>query len=83
MIGRKPANPSKGIIKIQRPLFTSDPEQAMALIYNEDRSLNVMVPFGADIAELFDDEDTGKRYWLADWSQDNIELIEEVGEQDW
>lgn len=81
MIGQMPEGKTSDIVKVQKPLFTSEPEAPMALVYNEDRSLNVMVPYTEDLERLFGDD--MKQYWLADWSGGEVELLKEVGEQDW
>lgn len=71
-------------LKLQRPLFgNGDPGEI--LIYNEDRSIEQLIPLNADeLGHVFGDEP--KVYFLADVPVNKpglIKLIKRLPEQDW
>lgn len=70
------------IIKVQKPLAYNGP--AMALIYNEDRSITAELPFDDQLAEVFGND--LKQYWLADLpvkTSGYIKMLKQMPEQDW
>lgn len=69
------------IVKIQRPLSWSPGSEAIALIYNEDRTVFVQLPF-VDFINLFDEEDQ-KVYHEADVVGTLLHIHERVEDQSW
>lgn len=77
-----PKKYKREIIKIQKPIVTNGPAEAM--VYNEDHSVFTLLPWTEDLDEIFGDD--LKQYWLADIPQFDkgfIKLIQEVEEQVW
>jgi hypothetical protein len=68
------------IVKIQRPLVSND-DDPPALLYNEDRSVSLQVPF-IDVAQLFGTFQL-KVYVNAAMVGDTLVLGEIVPDQDW
>lgn len=81
-MSKRPKQYTTQIIKLQRPLATNM-DQAQVLVYNEDRSLERMLPYTDDMQKLFGSDQ--KQYWLADIPKKTgyIKLIQQVEEQDW
>lgn len=68
------------IVKIQRPLFTTE-ERPMALVYNRGRAFQAQMPFTPEIAELFADGSL-KVYHHAKSKRGKLLIGERVEEQD-
>jgi hypothetical protein len=69
------------IIKVQLPLYSNE-KNPEAFIYNEDRSVTVMLPVSQDIIDAMDGEP--KKYFHATVSKKGILNIKaEAPWQDW
>jgi hypothetical protein len=72
------------IVKIQRPLATNE-DEPMALVYNEDRSFEVFIPYDDAIATMIGSD--LKQYWNVELggSEDSggIAFLERVEDQPW
>lgn len=68
------------IVKIQRPLMTTESEP-MALIYNQDRSIQTQQSF-YDVAPLFDREEL-KVYHYAKMKGTILQIGERAPDQVW
>ncbi len=77
------------IVKIQKPLFNSAPNNPAVLIYDEDRDFEMMTPWNEKWEKVFGDD--LKQYWEATtsptaegkWYLDEIILIKQVATPDW
>jgi hypothetical protein len=68
------------IIKIQTPLATNEPEPK-ALMYNERRTFQQMVPINSRIVQLMAGQP--KRYFNATLQRGTLQIGEPVTEQVW
>lgn len=69
------------IVKIQRPLLTTD-NPPMALVYNADRSFHAHMKWTPDIIDLFRDGSL-KVYHKAKLRRGQLLIGKRVREQDW
>lgn len=60
------------IVKVQIPVVTNDPN-AMALVYNEDRSFDVFMPITKDLKKAMGDNK--KQYFHAEYDKKNNNTI--------
>ena len=72
---------TKHIIKVQRPLFTTEPNPQV-LVYNQDRSICQQFPFTEELQELFRD-DVLKLYFEATIRNGELTLVNNIEQQDW
>lgn len=72
------------IVKFQRPLVTNGSYQEI-LLYNEDRSLDMMMELRNDEIEALFPNDEIRTYWLCRINQKTkmLEPIKQVEEQRW
>lgn len=68
------------IVKVQLPLYTNEP-QPMVLIYNEDRSIEGMVPYDKATKKMLGRKP--KQYYYAIVTGENVGLIKRAPDQDW
>jgi hypothetical protein len=87
-MGRPRGKVKKGyarhVIKLQRPLFIPPGQNGQVLIYNEDRSINTLIPYTDDLKAMFGEDP--KMYYLADLPMTTsgpIRLYNEVEGLDW
>lgn len=70
------------IVKVQIPLESTIEINPPCLVYNEDRSINVLLPITPDVLRLM--AGYPKKYFEAVIRPDNqLELMKEVGPQPW
>jgi hypothetical protein len=72
---------TKHIIKVQRPLHTTEPNPQV-LVYNQDRSILQQFPFTEELQELFRD-DVLKLYFEATLRRGELTLVKNIEQQDW
>lgn len=72
---------AKHIIKVQRPLHTTEPHPQV-LVYNQDRSILQQFPFTEELQELFRD-DVLKLYFEATLRNGELTLVNNIEQQDW
>lgn len=72
------------LVKVQRPLWTSDPEKDEYLVYDKRRDIEVQGPVPDDVKEWFADG-KAKVYAVARlWGDGEMQLIAPTGEEyDW
>ena len=68
------------IVKIQIP-FRTEGCESMALIYTEDRSLDMLAPINEDLTKAMDGE--MRAFFSARIVGDQFEVIEKLEEQGW
>lgn len=68
------------IVKIQIPLRTTE-DEPMALIYTEDRSLDMLAPISDELTEAMDGE--ALAFFTARIVGDQFEVLEKLEEQGW
>jgi hypothetical protein len=79
-----PRGYERHIIKMQRPLFVPPGQEGQVLIYNEDRSINTLIAWTADLKAMFGEDE--KMYYLADLpmkTEGFIKLHREVENPGW
>lgn len=70
----------KFIVKMQVPLMSSDPE-AQALVYNEDRDVEMFLEITPKIKKLMGTEH--KKFFEIKMQGNRFEFVKEVPDQNW
>ena len=69
------------ILKVQLPLFATDPESAIALVYNRSRKLMIEVPATDEVRAQLENEP--KSFWWGSYVAGVLTLHRKAPWQEW